>query len=137
MGHYCSEHQTLFFHKGAMKGYAHPIVDKDSNPILNEKGKPRWCNEPEGGGDELSNLPPATNPGEAQTIPPVIINNTPADPTRKSIERQTALKASTEITVAKIAQGDPETYDKTIARAGMFESYLEYGDIAEKEKGGG
>ena len=125
MGHYCNEHKTIFFHKGAMKGYAHPI---------GETGK--WCNEPEGGGDELPELPPATNPAEAQTIPPVIINNTPADPTRKSIERQTALKASTEITCAKMAQGDPETYDKTIARAGMFESYLEYGDVTEKNKGG-
>ncbi len=34
--HYCSEHDTEFFKKGRMRGYAHPI---------GETGE--WCNEPE------------------------------------------------------------------------------------------
>ncbi len=41
-GHYCSKHQTVFFKKGKMKNYAHPIEGTD--PV-------EWCNEPEGGGD--------------------------------------------------------------------------------------
>ena len=35
-GHYCSLHQTAFFKKGRMKGWAHPIGDTDE-----------WCNEEE------------------------------------------------------------------------------------------
>ena len=35
-GHYCKEHDTQFFKKGKMKGYAHKI-----------EGTDQWCNEPE------------------------------------------------------------------------------------------
>ena len=42
MGHYCKEHETVFFKKGKMRGYAHPIGDTGE-----------WCNEPEEGGDEM------------------------------------------------------------------------------------
>lgn len=38
--HWCKEHQTLFFKKGKMKDYAHPILDEHGEPT----GK--WCNEP-------------------------------------------------------------------------------------------
>ncbi len=34
--HYCTEHNTVFFKKGGMKGFAHPIGDTG-----------KWCNEPE------------------------------------------------------------------------------------------
>ena len=34
--HWCAKHQTAFFKKGSMKGYAHPIGDTG-----------KWCNEPE------------------------------------------------------------------------------------------
>jgi len=37
--HYCSIHDTTFFMKGKMKGYAHPIKDDDGD----DTGK--WCNE--------------------------------------------------------------------------------------------
>lgn len=47
MGHYCSEHETVFFKKGNMRGYAHPIGDTGE-----------WCNEPEEGGDEMPEAPP-------------------------------------------------------------------------------
>ncbi len=58
MGHYCEEHGTVFFKKGKMKGYAHP---------LEENGQTiGWCNEPEEGGDEV----PETATGESGTVPP-------------------------------------------------------------------
>ncbi len=35
--YYCKEHDTVFFKKGKMKGYAHPVGDMGA-----------WCNMPEG-----------------------------------------------------------------------------------------
>jgi len=35
-GHWCSKHNTAFFKKGKMRGYAHPI-----------EGTEGWCNEEE------------------------------------------------------------------------------------------
>jgi len=40
MEHYCEIHKTKFFKTPNMKGFAHPILDADSNST----GK--WCNEP-------------------------------------------------------------------------------------------
>ena len=40
-GHYCTIHDTTFFKKGKMKGYAHPIKDE------NGKDTGLWCNEKE------------------------------------------------------------------------------------------
>lgn len=39
--HFCVKHNTPFFKKGNMKGYAHPIKDENGETI-------GWCNEPEG-----------------------------------------------------------------------------------------
>ncbi len=41
MAHYCKEHDTVFFKKGKMKGYAHPIVDDEG------ENTGEWCNEEE------------------------------------------------------------------------------------------
>jgi len=38
-GHYCSIHNTTFFKKGKMRGYAHPIKDEAGE----DTGQ--WCNE--------------------------------------------------------------------------------------------
>ena len=38
--HYCNKHKTVWFKKGNMKGFAHPIKDGDGNTT-------GWCNEPE------------------------------------------------------------------------------------------
>jgi len=48
-GHYCTTHQTVFFKKGKMKGYAHPITDAEGQTI-------GWCNE--GDVEKLKDLPP-------------------------------------------------------------------------------
>lgn len=42
--HWCKEHQTAWFHKGRMKGYAHPIKDENGEDTR------EWCNEPESEG---------------------------------------------------------------------------------------
>lgn len=39
--HWCKDHKTVWFKKGKMKGYAHPILDDDGG----ETGQ--WCNESE------------------------------------------------------------------------------------------
>ena len=39
-GHYCVEHQTVWFKRGKMKGFAHPIKDE------NGEDTGSWCNEP-------------------------------------------------------------------------------------------
>lgn len=38
--HWCKEHKTVWFKKGGMKGYAHPITDEEGEPTG------AWCNEP-------------------------------------------------------------------------------------------
>lgn len=38
--HFCKEHKIVWFKKGKMKGFAHPILDEYGDPT----GK--WCNEP-------------------------------------------------------------------------------------------
>lgn len=50
--HWCAEHETVYFKKGAMKGYAHPIGDTS-----------KWCNEekkkPVSEGTHLVDAPPS------------------------------------------------------------------------------
>lgn len=38
--HWCKEHRTVWFKRGGMKGYAHPITDEEGEPTG------EWCNEP-------------------------------------------------------------------------------------------
>lgn len=108
--HYCVEHETEFFKKGRMRGFSHPIGDTGN-----------WCNEPEEGGAPI----PEGHTEETKYK---------ADPAKiKSIERQSSLKASVEIACALIAVGKGETYDKTITRAVVFESYLDNGATVTKK----
>ncbi len=109
--HWCKEHQTVFFKKGTMKNYAHPILDEDGEPIG------EWCNEPKQKVEESSNRPreelgmSKEDWSEKDRI------------TRKSIERQTSLNAAIEL--AKI-KGTDDTI-KILATAKRFEAYLETG----------
>ena len=54
--------------------------------------------------------------------------------TRKSIERQTALKEATNITCALIAQGKEMSPTKTIDIAKLFEAYLEGNYLVDEAK---
>ena len=40
--HFCNEHQTVFFKRGNMRGYAHPIGEKNESTGKYPEG---WCNE--------------------------------------------------------------------------------------------
>ena len=51
--HFCQEHQAVFFKKGAMRGFAHPILD------ANGEKTGAWCNEPP---EAKEGLPPPTKP---------------------------------------------------------------------------
>lgn len=44
--HWCKEHQRVWFKKGNMKNYAHPILDEDGNQMYDDDGKALWCNQP-------------------------------------------------------------------------------------------
>lgn len=44
--HWCKEHQQVWFKKGKMKGYAHPVLDENGEQVYDEEGKAIWCNEP-------------------------------------------------------------------------------------------
>ena len=116
--HWCKEHQTVWFKKGKMKGYAHPILEVDGEPTG------EWCNEPKG---EVK--PPELQPEMSKDdwIKKDRI-------TRKSIERQKALELAVEM--AKLFGADKATTAKIIATAKLFEAYLEGepGTLVEEAK---
>ncbi len=60
--HYCNQHLTEWFKRGAMRGYAHPIVD------ANGENTGKWCNAPE---QEAETTPSTVSkPPPRQTPPP-------------------------------------------------------------------
>jgi len=113
MEHWCKDHKQPFFKKGKMKGYAHPIVDQDGEPTG------EWCNEPERETPTTDNGMSKGDWAEKDKV------------TRKSIERQTALKEAVE--TAKIIAMQDEKAEKPrvistvtiIATAKAYEAYLE------------
>ena len=122
--HYCSKHGKVFFKKGKMRGYAHPIQDE------NGEDTGEWCNED---AEEVAKLPaqkPISPPLQEGEPTPEQLR--PFDPTRKSIERQTALKASVEWCIAK-HNTEPIKTEMVVIVASLFESYLENG-ITVKRK---
>ncbi len=106
--HFCVKHQTPFFKKGKMRGYAHPIVD--------EEGKPtgEWCNEP----DEEPK-PAKVQPAEKIPIPkdtkPEKSNLLPAPSREDSIESQTAYKGLIELMVAGIIKPEDNIGKRVLA----------------------
>jgi len=97
-GHWCSEHETVFFKKGKMKGYAHPI------------GKTGvWHNEPEEGGDE---------------IPESVIAEEKADNSNKN--KSYALSYAKDVIVAGIASGQLEFTKVKTATTVLADSFLDW-----------
>lgn len=86
--YYCSEHQTPFFKRGRMRGFAHPIGDTG-----------KWCNmpddqEPE---EEAPEPAPVEEPplvAEAKKIGAEVVSVSviPKDATRISIAKAVAFK---------------------------------------------
>ena len=75
--HWCKEHQQVWFKKGKMKGYAHPIKE------VSGEDTGEWCNEPETKEDKPKQTKPVRDTS-----------------TNASIEAQVAVKAITELRVA-------------------------------------
>lgn len=50
--HFCTMHKTVFFMRGNMRGYAHPIGEKDE---ATDKYPEGWCNEEDL--EKVRNLP--------------------------------------------------------------------------------
>ena len=127
--HICKEHGTNFFKRGKMSGYAHPIEDKEGKTT-------GWCNEEDA---ETYHSPQGDEP-PPQEHEPVSDKMTKGDwaekerITRQSIQRQTAIKASTELAVAKVRAGKETSLNEILAVAITFESYLESGANVEKKK---
>lgn len=84
--HWCSEHKEVWFRKGAMKGFAHPIKDDEGNQTYGEDEKALWCNEPK----EETQAKPKPQSGQS----PIRVDNS------ASIEAQVAVKAIVELWVA-------------------------------------
>ncbi len=113
--HYCKEHEAVFFKKGKMRGYAHPIKDED--------GDGEWHNEPEEGGDPM----PEDTPMETGQYK--------ADPAKtQSIERQSALKSAVAWCSIKVQAGQDLRSVDVIICATLFESYLTNGATVNKKE---
>ncbi len=125
--HWCNEHGKIWFKKGNMRGYAHPIED--------EKGQTTgWCNED---AQEVAKLPPQPSDNVLREHREVIEEakrSVSFDPTRKSIERQTSLKSATDWCVAQLQGGKDIKTTELITVAGLFESYLEHGIQVKKKE---
>ncbi len=119
--HWCKEHQTVWFKKGKMRGFAHPILDEDG------KATGEWCNEPEG----VEKAPESQ--GTKHEAAPALLNQEPQMTkddwaekdkiTRKSIERQKSLELA--VKVVEISGVKTEITEKVITIAKRFEAYLE------------
>ena len=44
--YYCAEHKVMRFKRGQMPNYAHPILNATGEPVLDDNGRPKWCNQP-------------------------------------------------------------------------------------------
>ena len=120
---WCSAHETVWFKKGNMRGYAHPVKDENGNDVPGQ-----WCNRPKDWVKEPALVTEAKKLGAVEDI---MTKDDWADKdtrTRKSIERQTSLNDATLIAVAKIEKGAEMTTDKVIEVSKRFEKYLDTGE---------
>lgn len=100
---WCEEHQTEYFKKGHMKGYAHPIGDTG-----------KWCNE--------EKAKPAKSEGDHLTDAPPV-KEVKAPNFRSPVNRSIAISYAKDLCVAgKIELKELATY------ADKFLAYIEKGD---------
>ena len=98
--HYCKEHKTIWFKRGNMRQFAHPVKDSGYE-VKDNEGKTIWCNEP-------TEKPAA--PTERATEPPL-----PDDGTRP-IPPKPQPKAAAP---AQAKAQQSFTYDEVTAALGM------------------
>ena len=118
--HWCSEHETVFFKRGKMKTFAHPIKDEEGNSTG------EWCNEAE------QEIEPAGTRGQSRQKPPAMSKDDWAEKdriTRKSIERQQSLEQAVNLCIA-----NKIPLEKIGSIAKTFEAYLEGKDVPAKSK---
>jgi len=118
--HYCVTHDAIFFKKGNMRGFAHPILDEKGDAT----GK--WCNEPK-------QEEPQETPAE-KVAPPVMSKDDWAEKdrvTRKSIERQKSLELA--LRVVELSGVKTKITENAIATAKSFEAYLEGKEVQPRK----
>jgi len=112
---YCSEHETVWFKKGKMKGYAHPLLHNGETV--------GWCNRPD---DYEPNLvEEAVKQSDVVSVGSKSQAKYKADPDKTaSIELQVCLKVAGEIAVALINAGilKEKVAEKTLSTAKDFAS---------------
>ncbi len=132
--HFCNEHGKVFFKKGKMKGYAHPIEDEDGETV-------GWCNEDAEGVAKLPAQKVVSPPlQEGEPTPEELKTDKMSKgdwaekerKTRKSIERQKSLDKAVDWCIAKQTT-EPVKTAMVLTVASLFESYLENGVSVEKK----
>ncbi len=112
---YCRTHKTVWFKRGKMRGYAHPIGDSGE-----------WCNMPEvaDGPDSCAEKAAVIPP--AQPIPERI------DTSYRSIERRIALEQAVELSGYYIAKGEKVGTRAILLEARAFAAWLADDIVPEK-----
>ena len=126
--HFCNEHATKFFKAGKMKGYAHPIEDKDGKTT-------GWCNEEDQ--ESYHDPNPASKDTPVKEVSKDMTKEDWADKdtrTRRSIERQKALAEANAWCIAQLQAGNGVKTVELLSVAKLFESYLDNGIVIEKKK---
>jgi len=91
--HFCKEHKQVFFKRGKMKGYAHPILDAEGEPTG------EWCNEPTLEEDGK----PKAGRSYGKSQEELLQTRQLAEAQNRSIQAQTALNRAVEIHIATMA----------------------------------
>lgn len=115
--------------KDAWRGQAVTIEyaekDKDGKTFKNITAAHLADTQPQGAGNGRAALPA----GGSEATPPRHSGNGAPDPTRASIERQTALKVAGEVAVAMIAAGKPCSMRTLLELAGHAAKFLATGRV--------
>lgn len=87
-GHYCAEHKTVFFKKGRMKHWGHPI--EGSAP---PGGEPKWCHEPLAEEDIEEKEASSVAPEDGRIGPPILGTPPTKGKPQAMTQKEFALKA--------------------------------------------
>ena len=109
--HFCTEHATKFFKTAKMRGYAHPIEDKDGKTA-------GWCNEEDQESYHDPN-PPKDTPDEDMTKDDWAEKDAIK---RRSIERMKALAEANAWCIAQLQAGKDIKTVELLSVAKLFES---------------
>ena len=120
--HYCEFHQTDFFKTEKMRGYAHPIKDKDGKTV-------GWCNED---AKEVAKLPEQSKDEMLDEHQEVVREARVSVSDGKN--RSFALSYAKDWCIAKVQGGEAIKTLDVLVVAKAFEAYLDTGVVVEKKK---